>query len=263
MGYTISYVCVSHRGLCRQPHQDNFLCGGQILPPGTNGTPDALTGTLPSGPDAIFGVFDGMGGEEMGEMGAYLAAREALNTRLEGKPRGCFLDFCRRANESLTEYIRSYQLSAMGTTASVLSFTEQGIWLCHLGDSRIYRLREGKLTRLTADQVLPWFPGKKPPLAQYLGLPPEEGEPKPQITRTDFRHGDIYLICSDGLTDLVTEDEICKILRSTPYQTAASALLSMALSRGGWDNVTVLTCKTQPTARIPMFIKRLFNQPIV
>ena len=82
MGYTISYICVSHRGLCRQTHQDNFLCGGQILPPGTNGTPDALTGTLPSGPDALFGVFDGMGGEEMGEMGAYLAARETEFTNL-------------------------------------------------------------------------------------------------------------------------------------------------------------------------------------
>ena len=263
MGYTISYVCVSHRGLCRQTHQDNFLCGGHILPPNTNGTPAAMTGTLRSGPDALFGVFDGMGGEEMGEMGAYLAAREALHTRLEGEPKGCFQDFCRRANESLTEYIRSHQLSAMGTTASVLSFAEQRIWMCHLGDSRIYRLREGKLTRLTADQVLPWFPGKKPPLAQYLGLPPEEGEPEPQITGLSFRHGDIYLLCSDGLTDLVTDDEIRQTLKAVPYKKAASTLLSMALTRGGRDNVTVLTCKPQPTARIPMFIKRLFNQPIV
>ena len=263
MGYTISYICVSHRGLCRQTHQDNFLCGGQILPPGTNGTPDALTGTLPSGPDAIFGVFDGMGGEEMGEMGAYLAAREAMNTRLEGEPKERFLDFCRRANESLTEYTRSHHLSAMGTTASVLSFTEQGIWLCHLGDSRIYRLREGKLTRLTADQVLPWFPGRKPPLALYLGIPQEEEVFTPQILRLMPQAEDIYLLCSDGLTDMVSRDEIQHILNTTPYDKAAEALLSKALSNGGRDNVTVITCKTQESARIPMFIKRLFRKPIV
>lgn len=263
MDYRISYVCVSHRGLFRQIHQDNFLCDGHILPHTSRGTVSPIRGIRNAGNDALFGVFDGMGGEEMGEMAAFLAAQTAAQIRLGDQPQDDLLSFCRDASDTLTDYILANRLSAMGTTASVLSFTGAGIWLCHLGDSRIYRLRDGMLKQLTADHVLPWFPGRKPPLALYLGIPQEEEVLTPQILRLMPQAEDIYLICSDGLTDMVSRDEILHILNTTPYEKAAEVLLSRALSNGGRDNVTVITCKTQESARIPMFIKRLFRKSIV
>lgn len=258
MSYLISYVCVSHTGFLRQTNQDNFLCGRHSLPAEHDGTPKPLRGSAKPGKRAIFGIFDGMGGGSKGEVASYLAARAAAVTPAEGL--GSLLDFCDRANASVRDYSTSFQTGTMGTTATVAAFDHSSIHLCHLGDSRAYRFRSGQLTRMTRDQVLAGCGIGKPPLTEYLG---NDREPEPFLVEAPLEPEDIYLLCSDGLTDMLSDGEISKVLSTVPFASAAEHLLNTALCRGGRDNITLILCKTQVSARKPMHIKRLFSKPVV
>lgn len=259
MGYTISYVCVSHTGFLRQANQDNFLCGKKFLPPEHNGTPSPLQGRVKPGRKALFGIFDGMGGSSRGETASYLAAKAAYMTPVGPRPLEGLLGFCHRANHSVRAFNEHYGIGSMGTTATVAAFSDTHIHLCHLGDSRAYRLREGQLTRLTRDHILTGQSPGKPPLTRYLGMRPEDGEMEPFLAEAPLAPEDIYLICSDGLTDMLTEEEIRGILSTVPFPSAAEHLLNTALCRGGRDNITLILCKNQVSARKPMRIKRLFR----
>lgn len=260
MGYLISYVCVSHTGLFRQANQDNFLCGGTYLPAEHQGTQKPLRGSEKTEKGAVFGIFDGIGGGEKGEMASYLAAKTAAEIKIGIRPLISLRAICRRANDAIRDYGNHLDIGSMGTTATVLSFTGSHVHLCHLGDSRAYRFRDGILTRLTKDHVLSGSHGRKPPLTRYLGMSPEEDGPDPLLTSLPLATGDIYLICSDGLTDMLSEDEIRRILCTVPFDSMADHLLNTALCRGGRDNVTLILCKTKKCSRYPMLIHRLFSR---
>jgi protein phosphatase len=144
----------------------------------------------------------------------------------------------------------------MGTTCSVLVLLPQGALLAHIGDSRVYRLRGGLLEQLTFDHSLQWE-------LRAAGQLPEGSDlaasvPKNVITRslgpnptvqTDLEGplpielGDVYLLCSDGLTGRVDDDELGMILGSLPAEEAAKALVHLVNLRGGPDNVTVLIAR--------------------
>lgn len=243
MGYRISYAALSHRGNFRPRNQDNFLCAQAYLPSENRGTPTPLTGRLSSGKRPLFGVFDGMGGEEKGEVAAFLAAEAAARTRIGPDPREDLRHLCLRANDAIYDCTAALGLRAMGTTAALVTFADREAHLCNLGDSRIFRLRSGQLTQLSQDHVLPGVRGRKPPLTQYLGMSPEETALEPYVITERIRGGDLYLLCSDGLTDMLPEDEIRDILRAAPPADAAAQLLRQALSRGGKDNITLILCK--------------------
>lgn len=90
--------------------------------------------------------------------------------------------------------------------------------------------------------------GVKPPLSQNLGIPPNELVIDPYLARGPYNDGDIYLICSDGLTDMVSVDEITEVLVSTPIEEAITQLLEKALANGGKDNTTIILCKIERQA---------------
>lgn len=255
MSYLISYICVSHTGLLRQTNQDNFLCGRHHLPAEHSGTAKPLRGALSTGKQAVFGIFDGIGGGYMGEVASWLAAKAASLIQPGARPLEALLEFSRQANRSIRAHSDHAGTGTMGTTATVAAFSHTHIHLCHLGDSRAYRFREGQLTQLTRDQVLEGCSGGKPPLTEFLGI---GREPEPFLAEAPLQPEDIYLLCSDGLTDMLTAAEISKILSAVPFHSAAEHLLNTALCRGGRDNITLILCKTQVSARKPMCIKRLF-----
>ena len=87
--------------------------------------------------------------------------------------------------------------------------------------------------------------GVKPPLSQNLGIPPDELVIDPYFARGSYNDGDIYLICSDGLTDMVSADGITEVLVSTPIEDAITKLLDKALANGGKDNTTIILCKIE------------------
>ena len=103
--------------------------------------------------------------------------------------------------------------------------------------------------------------GVKPPLSQNLGIQPTELVIDPYFARGPYNDGDIYLICSDGLTDMVTSEEISKILTSAEVlNNAIEKLLEKALTNGGRDNVTIVLCKIERNPRWLSNLKRFIQK---
>ena len=245
MRYSILYSCISHTGRIRRINQDNFICGGRYMKPDDGDIRFPLCGMESSKSASVFGIFDGMGGEERGEVASYIAAKDAAVLEIGKDTVAALSRFCQRANADICDYANENEISSMGTTAAMLAFTGSGITLCNIGDSRIFRFCDGVLEQISRDHVAVAAFGVKPPLSQNLGIPPTELIIEPYLAQGVYNDGDIYLICSDGLTDMVTTEEIAGILTSKPVEEACTGLLEKALSHGGRDNITIILCRVE------------------
>jgi PPM family protein phosphatase len=199
----------------------------------------------------LFAVADGMGGAQAGE----IASRIAVDTI--GADSGVVAEdlagVVKTANERIHELSRSDERRAgMGTTMTVVLVGEEEIHVAHVGDSRAYLLRAGQLEKLTRDHSL------VDELVRQGKLTPEEAQEHPQrsvITRAvgpearvevdtatwQAKAGDVFLICSDGLTTMIGEAEILAILEtSDTLERAGHALIDAANDAGGRDNITVV-----------------------
>ena len=219
-----------------------------------------------------FGLYclaDGMGGHQAGE----IAAREAVNAlcRIVKKKRGFKKDALsledvkhgvqyaiEQVNLEVFKMSRLHQeLRGMGTTLCCLLFHEKGVVYANVGDSRIYRLRGQKMEQITTDHSL---------LREMieLGQLREEQatdflykniitkaigtEPKvePAVKANEVQVDDQYLICSDGLSDLLTSAEIAKVMiESSSIHDSVNQLVAIANQRGGHDNITVVIAKVE------------------
>ena len=240
MRYKINYSCVSHIGNVRCTNQDNFICDGRYMGLDDVGLTFPLCGVKQSNDISIFGVFDGMGGEECGEIASYIAVRNASTLKIKGDPVKELHQFCQKANNDICDYADRNNISSMGTTAAMLAFTRKEIMLCNIGDTKIFRFSKGVLEQISKDHVSISVFGAKPPLSQNLGIPPDELVIDPYLARGKYFDGDIYLICSDGLTDMVTTEEISEILTVSGIQEGVETLLNKAMKNGGKDNITVI-----------------------
>jgi len=209
---------------------------------------------------SLFAVADGMGGHRGGAVASSLAIdalqdafdREAFEGRVQSTG-----NVPRRARElaaavhMTNECVRSMafadrELSDMGTTLVAARFSpnKQRLYVGHVGDSRCYRLRQGKLRQLTTDHTMASL-GVKGPSANHLyqaigvspGLAIDLIVDKPQ-------DDDVYLLCSDGLSKMVTDDELRDVLlEHEDLEAALYTLIEAANDRGGNDNVTVIIVK--------------------
>lgn len=241
MAYRVEYFCVSHTGKCRKNNQDNFYCNGEYLYFRNDGLRKILHGEKTIKDVALFGVFDGMGGEECGEMASYLAAENIAGFDFGKKdPENELIAYCRAANADICRYTKEQRLTSMGTTAAILLLDKKKISLCNIGDSKIFQLSRRKLQQISYDHVSKVMVGNKPPLTQNLGIPEEDMVISPYTSSGNYRDGDVYLICSDGLTDMLDTQEIKNILEQQDRKAAARALLQQALDNGGKDNVSFI-----------------------
>ena len=276
----ISFTACSHPGKVRTNNEDNLYCDGQdVLVPTTahGGTrlssADGLTLTpetrdVPfsrngeSGVPCLFAVCDGMGGEADGEF-ASLTAVTTLGEHAQVIKSAAFFDntdkamqdFVTDANDRLCRAMRS-RSARMGTTLALAVITEDTVRTYNIGDSRIYRLQDGAFSRLSVDHTLAAQKVRmgllteeeaqkdrsRHVLTRYLGVFGEE-----MIIEADViapfavNTGCRLLLCSDGLTDMVSECEIETVLRGAPDTgTAADTLIAKALQNGGKDNVTCI-----------------------
>ena len=141
----------------------------------------------------------------------------------------------------------------MGTTCSMLLIWKRKIYCAHVGDSRIYLLDNGNLKQLTCDHTIVSEMLRKGEItAAEAAVHPQRSiltkaigtgqNIKPDIFKINFpvKKGDRFLLCSDGLYDLVPDNEICRLLAQPSLRTAASSLVEMAKKQGGYDNITVV-----------------------
>jgi len=203
----------------------------------------------------LFAIADGMGGAQAGELASSLAAgaiREDEGAEGSGERR--VTELIQEANRRV--YQRSSQdaaASGMGTTMTVALVSNGNVVFGHVGDSRAYLIRNGKLDQLTEDHSL------VAELVRSGKLSPEEAETHPQrsvITRAlgtdpdvdvdtfsiETAPGDLFMLCSDGLTSMVEDDVILQTVEKNRdnLQAAAKALIRAANKGGGEDNITVV-----------------------
>ena len=259
MHYQIVYSCISHIGNIRNKNQDNFICNGSYMETEDTDLKFPLNGTVSSKVPSLFGVFDGMGGEECGEVASYIAAKEASSTILGKDGVICLTEYCKRANEKICEYANNNSVSAMGTTAAMLLFLKTEITLCNIGDSKIFRFADGNLEQISKDHIAISAFGTKPPLSQNLGIPPNQLLIEPYLSRGRYKNGDKYIICSDGLTDMLTLDKIKKLSDLPSAEEIAQSLVSLALENGGKDNVTVILIEIK---KVKNKLFNIFNRKI-
>ncbi len=209
----------------------------------------------------LFVVADGMGGAQAGEVASKLAVEEfheALPD--EGSAEQRLIDRIRAANRRIYDLSRTeHEHAGMGTTLTAVYLDDDHLAVAHVGDSRAYIFRDGELTRLTQDHSL------VEELVRQGKLTEEQAAEHPQrsiITRAlgiegdvevdtwsySMRAGDIVLLCSDGLTSMIGEDQITRILGGeASLQRAADQLIGAANDAGGRDNITVVLFRLEET----------------
>lgn len=215
-------------------------------------------------------VCDGMGGHEAGEVASRMAADLFADRVTEAYPkltRGrrklsqlramaqeLVVECTHEANEQIYEAGRRDAKdedfkSRMGTTLAMLLVLDDFAVVAHVGDSRVYRLRAGELEQLTEDHVIvaekkrhpadPRPPRMRKYVTRALGT---RAEVEPDVRLVDLQDGDVFLACSDGLTDVVTDEEIAATLDkyAPEYRRSLRSLINRANKRGGPDNVTIV-----------------------
>ena len=264
MAYQIEYAYTCHIGKIRNNNEDNFWCCGDSLEAQNQGMSHIRSGRMKQSEYPLLAVFDGMGGESCGEMAAFLAAEscgEHYKTTKEAirqEPEDFLKDLCETMNQAICDYGRENRISSMGTTAALLAFAEEAVYSCNLGDSRIYRSDNEKFYQISEDHVLGRSLFGKAPLTQYLGMEEENLQLEPSISRQEIKPGDRFLLCSDGITDMLSDGEIADILsRDIPVEDTVEILVDRALKKGGRDNITVVLCEIAEKPR-NMF-QRLLN----
>jgi protein phosphatase len=225
--------------------------------------------------DQLYLVADGMGGHASGEIASQMAVETVASffraTAEDAEVTWPFkMDRARKYSENrLVTGIKLANLKiyeaaqrdakyrGMGTTIVSILFVDGGVYVAHVGDSRVYRVRDDQIVQLTEDHSL---------LNDYIKmkkLTPEEIENFPhknvivralgmkETVQVDVRYEtprarDLFLLCSDGLSGMVTDEEMLEIVRSTPdLDQATQKLIDRANEHGGVDNITVVLCRVE------------------
>jgi serine/threonine protein phosphatase PrpC len=232
MTLTLRYAARSDRGLIRDGNQDSVYAGPRLL-----------------------AVADGMGGMAAGDVASNIVIG-AMAPLDEDVPGDALVDALRNAVDTANQQLRDTvdanpQLEGMGTTLTATLFSGSKLGMVHVGDSRAYLLREGEFSQITKDDTYVQM------LVDEGRISPEEASSHPQrslLTRAlDGRDidpeysvrqvlpGDRYLICSDGLSGVVSGDTIAETLRDyVDPQQCVERLVQLALRGGGPDNITVI-----------------------
>ena len=260
MSYCIEYAVLCDKGAVRTKNQDNFWCMSEFLQSENDGLTEPVVGVTDSKNFPAFAVFDGMGGEQRGEVAAYVAASSfdtAYKESIKSDVRRFLLGACIDMNKAICMYAEEHHLRSSGATAAILMFGKRDIYICNIGDSRIYQFSDNNLVQISRDHSAPNITDRKPPLTQNLGIPETEFVIAPYVARGDYKNRDKYLICSDGLTDMVSEEEISKAINENGSITkSAESLLQKALDAGGNDNITIILCEIR-RQRLNIFSKNI------
>jgi len=205
--------------------------------------------------DFVAVLADGMGGYEQGEVASSMmvgTVNDDDGRTMRKDPRRWLSEMIAKANQRIYESSLRQQ-SVMGTTCAILLIRKKKIYCASVGDSRIYLLANGKLRQLTCDHTVVGEMMRKGEissaeaarhpqrsvLTKAIGTSPQI-EPDIFKLSCSIRKGDRFLLCSDGLYDVVPDDVIGRLLAQPSPRTAAFSLVETAKRNGGYDNITVV-----------------------
>ncbi|WP_017972679.1 PP2C family protein-serine/threonine phosphatase [Actinopolyspora halophila] len=231
MTLVLHYAARSDRGLVRSNNQDSVYAGPRLL-----------------------ALADGMGGHAAGEVASkvVIAALAPLDDDEPGDDLlGHLHDAMLSGNNAISELVASDpDLDGMGTTLTAMLFAGSKLGLIHIGDSRAYQVRNDELSQITHDDTfvqslidegrITEEEAANHPQRSLLLRALTGHEVEPSLAVREARAGDRYLLCSDGLSSVVSEETIAEALRINDPQQSADRLIELALKGGGPDNVTVI-----------------------
>ena len=231
MALTLRYAVRSDLGLVRTNNEDSVYAGPRLL-----------------------AIADGMGGHAAGEVASKIVIGALEGLDADRTPRdliGALRDSVRDANERLSAAVaEDSDLDGMGTTLTALRFAGGQVGLVHVGDSRAYLLRGGQLSQITHDDTYVQYlvdsgkltpdEAKDHPRKSVILRALRGAEVEPDVSVREARAGDRYMLCTDGLSDVVSTETIFETLQLADPQESADRLVELALRGGGPDNVTVL-----------------------
>jgi len=240
MTLALRYAARSDRGLIRAKNDDSVYAGPRLL-----------------------AVADGMGGYAGGDVASrvVIAALEHLD---EEPPTGDMLAALARATNDGTEHLRELvredsALEGMGTTLTALLFAGSRIALCHIGDSRGYLLRDGVFSQITHDDTfvqamidegrITEEEARSHPQRNLILRALNGNDVEPDLSMREVRVDDRYLLCSDGLSGVVSDETIHEALEIPDAQQSADRLIELALRGGGPDNITCVVADVIDTSR--------------
>lgn len=240
-------ACVCHKGRVRGSNEDNFYFAGEMLEEGNKGLDAVLYCECPLEREReTIAIFDGMGGEVGGEAAAFAAASALAAILATQQPPQC-PQVLNQMNQAVYQAGVDRHMQSAGCTAVLAHFSGGDVTVANVGDSPAFLFRDGRLEKLSRDDTDAELlrelgvTNRKPRLTQYLGMDPEELDLEPHIVTRSLRGGDILLLCSDGLTDMVGPRELSTQLGvGEDAENLARDLLKSALSYGGRDNVTIM-----------------------
>jgi serine/threonine protein phosphatase PrpC len=244
MTLALRYAVRSDVGLLREGNEDSAYAGPRLL-----------------------AIADGMGGHAAGEVASAVAI-SALAGLDHAIPGGDLLDplaaAVAAANTTLHEMsVADPAVEGMGTTLTAMLWQDEHVALCHIGDSRAYLLRAGDFYQITRDHTLvqslvddgrltPEAAATHPQRSLLLRALDGRTEAEPDLSIREVRVGDRYLLCSDGLSDVVTEQTLHKTLVSiTDPDDAVIQLIELAIRSGGPDNITCIVADVVDAAANP------------
>lgn len=249
--FSLKAAIASNKGLLRDHNEDNFLFFNSTLP--DLFAPFHADGSVTDLP-ALFALFDGIGGAKSGEIASHIAASTIMSAN--PKSEKSLLAALESANSAIFTYATQNNIKSMGTTFVSALITTETVSIVNLGDSPAYSFNGKTLKKLSSDHIYPTANSRKGGLIGYLGAPAEDLAFEPSSVSLKPSKVKKLLLCSDGLTDLVDESKIAKILASESAESAAKSLESAALSAGGTDNITVIVIDFISKKRYNLFSKR-------
>jgi protein phosphatase len=233
----MNWTAVSDKGLVREKNEDALLANSDI---------------------GLFAVADGIGGHLAGEIASKLALKilaEALNAQSTVDPLPALLTATEQANRYVYSLaVEKEEYGGMGTTLTACFIQGATLYWTHVGDSRGYLVREGKISQFTRDHSLIWD------YVREGKITPEEAETHPYRNvlsravgteptvladsgKMPLQTGDLLVICTDGLTLHLADAEILQLVTDGTLVSRAEKLLDLVLKRGGKDNVTCILVK--------------------
>ncbi len=229
-------------GKVAEKNEDNFYIDGEIREDLDIDVMDISHEETESG---VFAVFDGLGGEQFGQDASYIAAK-SFKEMLYDDTSASFDSIIQTANKRICNEIVRRSVNRMGSTVVGLRVRENFAEICNIGDSRAYLFYGNLLTKLSEDHRSRSAIASNI-LTQHLGIFPDEFIIEPfNLNKLLLEEGMIFILCSDGLTDYVSDYQIQRSLNAykggSPLDIS-KRLLDMALDNGGLDNITVLVVK--------------------
>lgn len=246
----ISFAAVTHRGFIRESNEDAICCPGCILH-GESKVSDGLTTHCPS----VFMIADGMGGHAKGEV-ASIEALTFLEASANQAKETDWMSLLTAANDHIFDLMSNRpDLVGMGTTIVGVEIGSEETTFFNVGDSRAYSFLDHKLLRVSTDDVPARSGVRSHQITQSLGGRLSRTRIMPHLRKIGaLEPGNGILLCSDGLSDMISEREMESILAKFDRPIdAARSLLDAALQAGGRDNVSVVVVRRCGQERHSLF----------